>query len=72
MANASVSATVCSVCGELLGAKGECFACLMRAGFDELDEPGSSETGAVFDDFEIARGEDGSLCELGRGAMGVT
>ena len=26
----------------------------------------------VFGDFEIERREDGSLCELGRGAMGVT
>ena len=30
------------------------------------------EAAALFDDFEIARREDGSLWELGRGAMGVT
>src|SRR5438477_2359585 len=72
MANLLGSAVVCSVCGEPLGAKGECFACLLRAGLDEADQAGASEAAALFDDFEIARREDGSLWELGRGAMGVT
>ena len=31
-----------------------------------------AEPTTLFDDFEIARREDGSLWELGRGAMGVT
>src|SRR4051812_40740453 len=67
------SAAACSVCGEDLGTKGECFACLLRAGIDETDEAaGASEAAALFDDFEIVRREDGSLWELGRGAMGVT
>ena len=49
--------------------KGECLACLLRAGFDwPLEEVGSP----IFGDYEIARREDGSLWELGRGAMGVT
>ena len=65
-------AAVCSVCGEPLGRKGECFACLLRTGLDEADQPVASEVAALFDDFEIARREDGSLWELGRGAMGVT
>src|SRR5436309_7410814 len=72
MANSLVSAAVCSVCGEQLGRKGECFACLLRAGLDEADQPVASEVAALFDDFEVARREDGSLWELGRGAMGVT
>src|SRR6266404_4856291 len=72
MANLPVSATVCSVCGEPLGAKGACFACLLRAGLDEINQPVAHEAVAVFDDFEIARREDGSLWELGRGGMGVT
>src|SRR4051794_655935 len=72
MANSLVSAAVCSVCGEQLGRKGECFACLLRAGLDEADQPVASEMAALFDDFEIARREDGSLWELGRGAMGVS
>src|SRR4051794_18218646 len=68
----SASAAVCAVCGEQLGSKGECFACLLRAGLDEPDQPAVSANAAVFDDFEIERREDGSLFELGRGAMGVT
>src|SRR5436189_4104019 len=60
---------LCSTCGKTLTPKGECLACLVRAGFDwpveELASP-------VFGEYEIARHEDGSLWELGRGAMGVT
>src|SRR5881394_2033737 len=66
------STRVCSVCGEPLGAKDVCFACLLRAGLDESEQPGAPEGTALFDDFEIARRDDGSLWELGRGAMGVT
>src|SRR3954463_2845319 len=66
------SAMLCSVCGESLGPKGLCFACLLRTGLEEADQSGASEPVALFDDFEIARREDGSLWELGRGAMGVT
>jgi serine/threonine protein kinase/Tfp pilus assembly protein PilF len=66
------SAKVCSVCGEPLGAKGVCFACLLRAGLDEGDPAVGRDAVPAFDDFEIARREDGSLWELGRGGMGVT
>src|SRR5256714_6344710 len=66
------SASSCSVCGEPLGAKRVCFACLLRAGLDDAEQPVPPEPAALFDDFEIARREDGSLWELGRGAMGVT
>src|SRR5256714_6880763 len=66
------SASSCSVCGEPLGAKRVCCACLLRAGLDESAEPHAAEPATLFDDFEIARREDGSLWELGRGAMGVT
>jgi TolB-like protein/Tfp pilus assembly protein PilF len=62
-------ATVCSVCGEALSAKGGCVACLLRGGLDEGAPPPPS---LVFGDFEISRRADGSLWELGRGAMGVT
>src|SRR3954462_7770075 len=68
----SAAATNCSVCGEPLGAKRTCFACLLRAGLNESEQPDAPAGGALFDDFEIARREDGSLWELGRGAMGVT
>jgi TolB-like protein/Tfp pilus assembly protein PilF len=63
---------VCSVCGEPLGAKRMCLACLLRAGLDDAEQPGVPAPAALFDDFEIARRDDGSLWELGRGAMGVT
>jgi TolB-like protein/Tfp pilus assembly protein PilF len=71
---------VCSVCGEPLSPKGGCVACLLRAGLEEgaqddaaaTPRPSEAATDCVFGDFEIARRADGSLWELGRGAMGVT
>ncbi len=45
------------------------MACLVHLGFDDTDDEAPSPT---FGDYEIARHEDGSLWELGRGAMGVT
>ena len=70
MGNSLGSATVCSTCGASLSAKAGCVACHIRAGLDEADEARASRV--LFGDFEIERREDGSLCELGRGAMGVT
>ena len=69
---APASAKICSVCGEALGAKGVCFACLLRAGLDESEQPAPPDPVALFDDFEIERRDDGTLWELGRGGMGVT
>jgi TolB-like protein/Tfp pilus assembly protein PilF len=69
---APASAKICSVCGEVLGAKGVCFACLLRAGLDESEQSALPEAVGPFDDFEIERRDDGSLWELGRGGMGVT
>jgi TolB-like protein len=67
---ASVVAT-CSVCGELLSARGDCLACLLRTGLEEtLVE--TKLPALVFGDFEIEQGADGSYWELGHGAMGVT
>jgi TolB-like protein/Flp pilus assembly protein TadD len=63
---------ICSTCRELLTAKNECVACLLRVGLDDLAPGNGSPEAAVFGDFEIARREDGSLWELGNGAMGVT
>src|SRR5262252_4028415 len=65
-------ATTCSVCGAPLNGKGECVACLLRAGLDKSVVESAPPLSVVFGDFEIARREDGSLWELGRGAMGVT
>src|SRR5258707_13969006 len=66
------SPSVCSSCREPLNAKGECLACLLRGGLDEARQADGLSDSLVFGDFEIARREDGSSWELGRGAMGVT
>jgi len=65
-------ATTCSVCGAPLNGKGECVACLLRAGLDKSVVESAPPLSVVFGDFEVARREDGSLWELGRGAFGVT
>src|SRR6266513_574091 len=64
--------TVCSICGEPLNAKGACVACLLRTGLEESTFDTKSLAPLVFGDFEVARREDGSFWELGRGAFGVT
>src|SRR6266487_1714161 len=64
--------TVCSICGGALNAKGNCTACLLRTALDRSVVEGEALTSLVFGDFEVARREDGSLWELGRGAFGVT
>ena len=68
---ASVVAT-CSVCGRSLNSKGACLACLVRAALDKPGAEAAAPVSLIFGDFEVARREDGSLWELGRGAMGVT
>src|SRR5437660_5083839 len=66
------AAAICSTCGEPLNATGNCVACLLRTALDEPVIEAKSDASSVFGDFEIVRQEDGSVCELGRGAMGVT
>ena len=68
----AIAVTICSVCREPLNAKGQCVACLLRTGLDKSVVETKSPASLVFGDFEIARREDSSLWELGRGAMGVT
>src|SRR5215471_20862018 len=70
----SVSSVVasCSVCGEPLNKRGECLACLLRAALDKSAVESAAPGSVSFGDFEVSRCEDGSLWELGRGAMGVT
>src|SRR5206468_8493785 len=72
MATQLASTTVCSICGEPLNAKGECLACLLRTALNESTMETEPPNLLVFGDFEIARREDGSLWELGRGGFGVT
>src|SRR5215216_2167557 len=67
------AATVCSICGEPLNTKGACVACLLRRGLEESSTFDTKSSGQLdFGDFEVARREDGSVWELGRGAFGVT
>src|SRR4029077_19189676 len=55
-----------------------CMSCLLRAGIGSEEEVAQDSTSNAFADggrfggYEIDRREDGSLYELGRGAMGVT
>ena len=72
----------CPSCGEPLeetpGGGLGCMSCLLRAGIGGEEEvvqdstPEALEGDGHFGVYEIDRREDGSLCELGRGAMGVT
>ena len=74
--------STCSTCGGVLEEtpSGElgCMSCLLRAGIGSEEEvakdsnPNALENGARFGVYEIDCHADGSLCELGRGAMGVT
>ena len=69
MKTSPANVALCSTCGRALTAEGECLPCLVRVGFDQ---PIAELASPVFGDFEIVRREDGSVWELGRGAMGVT
>src|SRR5205809_8107353 len=62
----------CSICGGALNAKGNCPVCLLRTALDKPAVEEEALISLVFGDFEVARREDGSLWELGRGAFGVT
>jgi serine/threonine protein kinase/tetratricopeptide (TPR) repeat protein len=67
----TVSAQLCSICGKPLGRRGKCVVCLLSAGLEHREIEEELDPFA-FEGFEIQRREDGSLWELGRGAMGVT
>src|ERR1700746_2654562 len=72
----------CPTCGaaleETFGGEGGCMFCLLHAGIGSEKEtvqnspPPSVESDMRFGAYEIDCHADGSLCELGRGAMGVT
>jgi serine/threonine protein kinase len=71
---------VCPECGTRLKegfsrGLGRCMVCLLRVGFDNVEEPDEAALSSVadrFGNYRIERRDDGSLMELGRGAMGVT
>jgi serine/threonine protein kinase/Flp pilus assembly protein TadD len=72
----------CPTCGaaleETLGGGGGCMFCLLQAGIGSEEEvaqdsiPDALGGGTRFGAYEIDCHADGTLCELGRGAMGVT
>src|SRR5215475_4646308 len=72
----------CPTCGaaleETFGGGGGCMFCLLQAGIGSEEEtvhdstPNRFEGGVRFGVYEIDCHADGSLYELGRGAMGVT
>src|SRR6516165_9311553 len=74
--------STCPTCGAALeeapGGGFGCLSCLLRAGIASEEEPVHDSTpdalegGTRFGVYEIDCHADGSLCELGRGAMGVT
>src|SRR6266516_627716 len=74
--------SACPTCGaaleETFGGGGGCMFCLLQAGIGSEQEtvhdstPDAPEGGMRFGVYEIDCHADGSLCELGRGAMGVT
>ena len=76
----ATSAAVCPECGTRLDGGfsrglGRCMICLLRVGFDDAEEPNEAPFSSVTDrlgNYRIERRDDGSLWELGRGAMGVT
>src|SRR5258708_4161181 len=74
--------STCPTCGaaleETFGGGGGCMSCLLGAGIGSEQEtvhdstPDAPEGGMRFGVYEIDWHADGNLCELGRGAMGVT
>src|SRR6476620_12558795 len=76
----ATSAKVCPECGTPLAGGfsrglGRCMICLLRVGFDDAEESDQTLFAPVTDrlgNYRIERGDDGTACELGRGAMGVT
>src|SRR5215831_3305128 len=79
MAGEETNAAVCEVCGSRIErtASGElgCMVCLLREGLGELTDPPESLSATLpssLGQYVIVRREDGTLWELGHGAMGVT
>src|SRR5438876_10893042 len=76
----ATSVGVCPECGARLEGGfsrnlGRCMICLLRVGFDDAEEPNEAPLSSVTDrlgNYRIERRDNGSLWELGRGAMGVT
>ena len=79
MSSPEQNAIICETCGARIEttASGDlgCIGCLLRAGLGEAIDDAASALDAVPDSlgpYVIVQREDGTLWELGRGAMGVT
>src|ERR1043166_6430420 len=82
MQPATPEVSTCSTCGGVLeetpGGGLGCMSCLLGAGIGDEEEVAQDSTSGArrestrFGVYEIDCHADGSLCELGRGAMGVT
>jgi eukaryotic-like serine/threonine-protein kinase len=82
MQSAPPAVSTCPSCGgsleETSGGGLGCMVCLLRAGIVGEEEVAQNSTQGALDGsghfgvYEVDRREDGSLYELGRGAMGVT
>jgi eukaryotic-like serine/threonine-protein kinase len=82
MQPAAPEVLICAVCGRPLEgtsvSASSCTLCLLRVGIDgesgfpQDPTPNGFEGDAHFGVYDIERREDGSLYEVGRGAMGVT
>ena len=82
MQSPSQQSSTCPTCGGVLeetpGGGLGCMSCLLRAGIGSEEEVAQDSTSNALEDgirfgvYEIDCHADGSLCELGRGAMGVT
>jgi serine/threonine protein kinase/Tfp pilus assembly protein PilF len=77
MKSPSPQISTCSTCGAVLEETGDlgCMVCLLQVGLNDAAQVGENASAAADDRFGIyviERHDDGSLHELGRGAMGVT
>src|SRR5882672_9528220 len=82
MQPSSQQSLTCPTCGaaleETFGGGGGCMFCLLQAGLSSEEEVTQDSTPDAlggdthFGAYEMECHADGSLCELGRGAMGVT
>src|SRR4030095_16184719 len=80
MQTQATRAATCPECGTRLEGGfsrnlGRCMICLLRVGFDDAEKREETLFATVADrlgNYRIERRDDGSLWELGRGAMGVT
>src|SRR5438552_11504324 len=82
MQSPSQQISTCPNCGGVIeqtpGGEPGCMFCLLQAGIRSQEEtvhdstPAPLEGGVRYGVYEIDYHADGSLCELGRGAMGVT